>query len=109
MASPGGNPLLKGLVAQHPTTGHLPTDKGKRPRTEQPSRAKESPENVELITIVLPPPQQQPDPVQETLRPKKRKDREHKRISLPSAHPPNSNRPLLSGTMPWPWISSSIT
>jgi len=78
MAHPGGNPLLKELVAQRPPTNCTPIDKGKRPRTEPPSRAEQVPENVEPITILLPP-QQQTALVPETHRHKKRKDKEHKK------------------------------
>jgi len=48
MATPDGNPVLKGLVDKR-----QPVNKGKKPRIE------EIPENVEPITVILPLPQQQ--------------------------------------------------
>jgi len=78
MASPGGNPLLRGLVSQRPTAGRPSADKGKQPRVES-SRAGAALKNIEPLIVVVPSPQQRSVPIQGSPRHKKRKDKEHQK------------------------------
>jgi len=97
MVPPGGNRLLRGLVADRTSADQKSVDKGKRPRTTQLPKAKDAPAVVKPLTVVPPPPQQPATPVQETPRSKKRKDREHKKDKSSRRSPTKLWQPTTSG------------
>jgi len=95
MAPPGGNPLLKGLVASRPSAGQKSADKGKRPRVAEASQAKEASSAVKPISVIRPPSQSTP-PDHTTPRLKKRKDREHKKDKSSRRSPTRLRMPTTS-------------
>jgi len=96
MAPPGGNPLLKGLVASRPSAGQKSVDKGKGPRVVEPSQVKETPSTMKPISVIRPLSQSNP-PAHTAPRPKKRKDREHKKDKSSRQSPTRLRMPTTFG------------
>jgi len=99
MAPPGGNPLLKGLVASRPSADQKSADKEKRPHVAEPSKAKEAPAVVKPISVIRPPPQPTP-PFRQLLARRREKTRNTRRTSPFVDHRPGFDRRLLWGTGP---------
>jgi len=97
MAPPGGNPLLKGLVAQRQPAKRSLVDKGKRPRVDTSPRAEVVPEDVEPITVVALPIHKRSAPDRESPRHKKKNDKEHKKDRSSRRSPTRLRPPATFG------------